>query len=198
MIISNINRKYCLINVTSSSRCSSRSLRSGAREGGKDGRGTRGGWVGVRADSPRHLGRQWGGRRGQERRSSSAGQSNGFQVVARGRGRVVSGLREKRAGRGGKPRRRAEGDGDGDGGGGERKSRTAVSAIISGNQPRSLPCALLYVRARLLAVHTHANTYVHTGIARVMDEARLSTSTLSYRRVCQVLSYDVELRCTEG
>jgi len=33
---------------------------------------------------------------------------------------------------GGKPRR-AGGNGDGDGGGGERKSRTAVSAIISGN-----------------------------------------------------------------
>lgn len=41
MIISNINRKYCLINVTSSSRCSSRSRDRGEREvgGGKDGGG---------------------------------------------------------------------------------------------------------------------------------------------------------------
>lgn len=52
MIISNINHKYCLINVTSSSRVGDRGKRRRGR-GGEDA------WerAGVRVDSPRRLGR---------------------------------------------------------------------------------------------------------------------------------------------
>jgi len=58
MIISNINRKYCLINVTSSSRCSTRSWSGTGESGGIDGRRERDrtrerGWAG----SLRHLDR---------------------------------------------------------------------------------------------------------------------------------------------